>query len=174
MRRVKFEGVLSNFTLPTSNFSWGCSSVGRASALQAEGRRFKSVHLHLGTGKPVRLSPRLGRKWNSAKNWGEPAFAGAGPIGSGPPGLKKWFRSPPNPSLKRRAENAKTVVCRGLRRIEHNLEYSRSASVDERYPHRYLSPLASGLAVSSQQFGTRRLLTRSVSRTLRNPQRPRH
>ena len=24
----------------------GCSSVGRASALQAEGRRFKSVHLH--------------------------------------------------------------------------------------------------------------------------------
>jgi hypothetical protein len=26
---------------------WGCSSVGRASALQAEGRRFKSVQLHL-------------------------------------------------------------------------------------------------------------------------------
>ena len=36
--------VSSNLTSPAS--SWGCSSVGRASALQAEGRQFESDQLH--------------------------------------------------------------------------------------------------------------------------------
>ena len=30
-----------------AGFSWGCSSVGRAPALQAGGQEFESLHLHL-------------------------------------------------------------------------------------------------------------------------------
>ena len=32
---------------------WGCSSAGRAPALQAGGRQFESVHLHQGAGREV-------------------------------------------------------------------------------------------------------------------------
>ena len=33
-------------------FLWGCSSVGRAPALQAGGQEFESLHLHLRERKP--------------------------------------------------------------------------------------------------------------------------
>ena len=33
-----------------AGFIWGCSSVGRAPALQAGGQEFESLHLHLSAG----------------------------------------------------------------------------------------------------------------------------
>ena len=38
--------VMELFTIATSDLTWGYSSVGRASALQAEGQRFESVYFH--------------------------------------------------------------------------------------------------------------------------------
>ncbi len=40
-------------------FLWGCSSVGRAPALQAGGQEFESLHLHLRERKPKALERTL-------------------------------------------------------------------------------------------------------------------
>ena len=37
-----------------AGFIWGCSSVGRAPALQAGGQEFESLHLHLVSKKEAR------------------------------------------------------------------------------------------------------------------------
>ena len=51
---------ISNIRHPTSK--WGCSSAGRAPALQAGGHRFEPVHLHQG--------PDKGRRPNVLANMG--------------------------------------------------------------------------------------------------------
>ena len=45
---VRFSGIIRNNGIHTV---WGCSSVGRAPALQAGGHGFESHHLHQGTNK---------------------------------------------------------------------------------------------------------------------------
>ena len=43
---VGYEPASGSSILSGPAILWGCSSVGRATALQAEGRRFDSVQLH--------------------------------------------------------------------------------------------------------------------------------
>ena len=46
----------------TINYIWGCSSVGRAPALQAGGQEFESPHLHHSKQKVLNTQKRLIQK----------------------------------------------------------------------------------------------------------------
>ena len=45
--------------------SWGCSSVGRASALQAGGQGFEALHLHVDSEESKRADAHLREKRNT-------------------------------------------------------------------------------------------------------------
>ena len=50
-RREKRESVVVRFSGTERTLEWGCSSAGRAPALQAGGQGFDSLHLHHGEEK---------------------------------------------------------------------------------------------------------------------------
>jgi hypothetical protein len=52
-----FDFSIGNRKSPIGNLVWGCSSDGRAPALQAGGQRFDSAHLHHESVLRVRVSP---------------------------------------------------------------------------------------------------------------------
>jgi hypothetical protein len=56
LERTPDKREVGSSNLPRPTNAWGCSSVGRAPALQAGGHRFKSVHLH-------HLSVAVGGPW---------------------------------------------------------------------------------------------------------------